>query len=188
MTNFNEKLLALIDNSAAQAKSVIEGLNDIMDSFDMDSQFDYFNEKKNDLIKRGNDLFGDFEDLLKQVKDKVDDFTLTVPFDEEKGEKISYEVNNGKLEVEVTFKDECTTKSHKTSVVIPTDCDIEGISFTSNGIKKTATITIPKKSVAHDEEPKDAFDNEEKKTSSKLGMKLKNKFPKFIRRIPKIKQ
>lgn len=194
-----EKLLALIDNSATQAKSFIEDFNDIMESFDFDSQFDYFIEKKNELLKKSNELFGDFEDLIKQVKDKVDDFSVTVPFDENKGEKISYEINDGKLDVEVTFKDENTTKNHKTSVLIPSDCDIEGISFTSNGIKKTATITIPKKKenateskieeeevIKRDDETENVI-NERKNTSSKLGMKLKNNTEKFARMINKTK-
>ena len=145
MKDFKSKLLGLIDNGASQAKSLIESFNDVVDSFDMNAQIEYFNEKKKELIKRGNELFGDFAELLKQVKDSLTDFSVTVPFDESIGEKISYEVKNGKLEIEVSYADESQTRSNKTSVVIPTNCDLEQISFTSNSTLKTATVTIPKK-------------------------------------------
>ena len=145
MKDFKSKLLGLIDNGASQAKSLIESFNDVVDSFDMDAQIEYFNEKKKELIKRGNELFGDFAELLKQVKESLTDFSVTVPFDESIGEKISYEVKDGKLEIEVSYADESQTRSNKTSVVIPTNCDLEQISFTSNSTLKTATVTIPKK-------------------------------------------
>ena len=145
MKDFKSKLLGLIDNGASQAKSLIESFNDVVDSFDMDAQIEYFNEKKKELIKRGNELFGDFAELLKQVKESLTDFSVTVPFDESIGEKISYEVKEGKLEIEVSYADESQTRSSKTSVVIPTNCDLEQVSFTSNSTLKTATVTIPKK-------------------------------------------
>lgn len=145
MKDFKSKLLGLIDNGASQAKSFIESFNDVVDSFDMDAQIEYFNEKKKELIKRGNELFGDFAELLKQVKESLTDFSVTVPFDESIGEKISYEVKDGKLEIEVSYADESQTRNSKTSVVIPTNCDLEQISFTSNSTLKTATVTIPKK-------------------------------------------
>ena len=145
MKDFKSKLLGLIDNGASQAKSLIESFNDVVDSFDMNAQIEYFNEKKKELIKRGNELFGDFAELLKQVKESLTDFSVTVPFDESIGEKISYEVKNGKLEIEVSYSDETQTRSNKTSVVIPTNCDLEQVSFTSNSTLKTATVTIPKK-------------------------------------------
>lgn len=145
MKDFKSKLLGLIDNGASQAKSLIESFNDVVDSFDMDAQIEYFNEKKKELIKRGNELFGDFAELLKQVKESLTDFSVTVPFDESIGEKISYEVKDGKLEIEVSYADESQTRSNKTSVVIPTNCDLEQVSFTSNSTLKTATVTIPKK-------------------------------------------
>ena len=145
MKDFKSKLLGLIDNGASQAKSLIESFNDVVDSFDMNAQIDFFNEKKKELIKRGNELFGDFAELLKQVKESLTDFSVTVPFDESIGEKISYEVKDGKLEIEVSYADESQTRSSKTSVVIPTNCDLEQVSFTSNSTLKTATVTIPKK-------------------------------------------
>lgn len=145
MKDFKSKLLGLIDNGASQAKSLIESFNDVVDSFDMNAQIEYFNEKKKELIKRGNELFGDFAELLKQVKESLTDFSVTVPFDESIGEKISYEVKDGKLEIEVSYADESQTRNSKTSVVIPTNCDLEQVSFTSNSTLKTATVTIPKK-------------------------------------------
>ena len=207
MKDFKSKLLGLIDNGASQAKSLIESFNDVVDSFDMNAQIEYFNEKKKELIKRGNELFGDFAELLKQVKESLTDFSVTVPFDESIGEKISYEVKDGKLEIEVSYADESQTRSNKTSVVIPTNCDLEQISFTSNSTLKTATVTIPKKVIEPLEEetptkPKKTVrkkaakkaaeedttsQNEETMThiSSKLAQKLNqngNKYAKMLKR------
>lgn len=171
MKDFKNKLLGLIDNGASQAKSLIESFNDVVDSFDMDAQIEYFNEKKKELIKRGNELFGDFAELLKQVKESLTDFSVTVPFDESIGEKISYEVKDGKLEIEVSYADESQTRNSKTSVVIPTNCDLEQISFTSNSTLKTATVTIPKKVIEPVKEEAAPTEKPKKKTVRKKAAK-----------------
>ena len=171
MKDFKSKLLGLIDNGASQAKSLIESFNDVVDSFDMDAQIEYFNEKKKELIKRGNELFGDFAELLKQVKESLTDFSVTVPFDESIGEKISYEVKDGKLEIEVSYADESQTRSNKTSVVIPTNCDLEQVSFTSNSTLKTATVTIPKKVIEPIKEEAAPTEKPKKKTVRKKAAK-----------------
>lgn len=145
MKDFKNRLMRIIDNSASQAKSFVEGVNEFVESFDVDAQIDRFYEKKNELIKRGNELFGEFTELLKQVKDSFTDFSVTVPFDESIGEKLSYEVSDGNLNIEVSYADETQTRSNKTSVAIPSNCDLEQIRFTSNSTMKTATIMIPKK-------------------------------------------
>ena len=171
MKDFKSKLLGLIDNGASQAKSLIESFNDVVDSFDMNAQIEYFNEKKKELIKRGNELFGDFAELLKQVKESLTDFSVTVPFDESIGEKISYEVKDGKLEIEVSYADETQTRSSKTSVVIPTNCDLEQVSFTSNSTLKTATVTIPKKVIEPIKEEAAPTEKPKKKTVRKKAAK-----------------
>ena len=171
MKDFKSKLLGLIDNGASQAKSFIESFNDVVDSFDMNAQIEYFNEKKKELIKRGNELFGDFAELLKQVKESLTDFSVTVPFDESIGEKISYEVKDGKLEIEVSYADESQTRSNKTSVVIPTNCDLEQVSFTSNSTLKTATVTIPKKVIEPIKEEAAPTEKPKKKTVRKKAAK-----------------
>jgi hypothetical protein len=171
MKDFKNKLLGLIDNGASQAKSLIESFNDVVDSFDMNAQIEYFNEKKKELIKRGNELFGDFAELLKQVKESLTDFSVTVPFDESIGEKISYEVKDGKLEIEVSYADESQTRSNKTSVVIPTNCDLEQVSFTSNSTLKTATVTIPKKVIEPIKEEATPTEKPKKKTVRKKAAK-----------------
>ena len=171
MKDFKIKLLGLIDNGASQAKSLIESFNDVVDSFDMNTQIEFFNEKKKELIKRGNELFGDFAELLKQVKESLTDFSVTVPFDESIGEKISYDVKDGKLEIEVSYADESQTRSNKTSVVIPTNCDLEQVSFTSNSTLKTATVTIPKKVIEPIKEEAAPTEKPKKKTVRKKAAK-----------------
>ena len=171
MKDFKSKLLGLIDNGALQAKSLIESFNDVVDSFDMNAQIEYFNEKKKELIKRGNELFGDFAELLKQVKESLTDFSVTVPFDESIGEKISYEVKDGKLEIEVTYNDETSSRKNSTTVVIPTNCDLEQVSFTSNSTLKTATVTIPKKVIEPIKEEAAPTEKPKKKTVRKKAAK-----------------
>ena len=140
MKNWKDTFLSLIDNGAEQAKSFVEMVN----SFDWDTKVDYLKEYRDNLIEKGNDLVKSFTDLLKQVKDSLTDFSVTVPFDESIGEKLSYEINGSKLVIEVTYSDETSERSNKTSVVIPSNCDLEKISHTVNAALKTATIIIPK--------------------------------------------
>lgn len=145
MKNFKNNFLRLIDNGAIQAKGLVESFNDLVESFDIEAQMEYFNERKNALLAKSNELFKDFSDLLKQVKENLTDFSVTIPYDESIGEKLTYEIVDGKLKVEVTYNDESSTRSNKTEVLIPENCDCEAISLTKNTVMRTATITIPKK-------------------------------------------
>jgi hypothetical protein len=144
MKNWKNTFLSLIDSGAEQAKGLVESFNDVVNSFDWDAQIDYLKERRKAIVEKSNELFKDFTELLKQVKDSLTDFSVTVPFDESLGEKLSYEIVGNKLVVEVTYSDETTDRSNKTSVVIPSNCDLEKISHTVNTTLKTATITIPK--------------------------------------------
>ena len=190
MKNLKDTFLTLIDNSANQAKSLVEDFNDIVNSFDWDAHFDFINERRRDLIRKSGELFSDFTDLLKQVRDGLTDFSVTVPFDESIGEKLSYEVVDGKLEVEVTYKDERTSKSYKTSVVLPNNSDIEHITVTKNETLKTATIVVPKIpiEIPNVEEKKKKTVKKKKveaeeteHVSSKLAKKLKQNVSKYDR-------
>lgn len=140
MKNWKNTFLSLIDDGAEQAKNFVEMVN----SFDWGAQVDYLKDYRDSLIEKGNDLVKSFTDLLKQVKDSLTDFSVTVPFDESLGEKLSYKIEDNKLVVEVTYSDDTTSRSNKTSVVIPSNCDLEKISHMVNAVTKTATITIPK--------------------------------------------
>lgn len=144
MTNFKNNFLRLIDSGANQAKSLVESFNELIESFDMDAHMSYLNDRKKELIQKSNELFKDFNELLKQVKENLTDFSVTVPYDETTGEKIDYKVNGNKLEIEVSYSDETSTRSNRTCVIIPNNCDVEQMSFSKNSILKTATITIPK--------------------------------------------
>ena len=144
MANLKNTILALIDSGASQAKNLVEDFNDLVNSFDWDSHIDYFTERKNELLKMSGDLLSNFHDLMKQVSNDLADFSVTVPFDESLGEKLSYEVKDGKLHIEVSYEDENTTRSNKTSVLLPKNCDLDNISKTLNALAKTVTITVPK--------------------------------------------
>ena len=140
-----DSMLSLIDSSASRAKSLVETINDTFEKIDFDSTMHYLSEQRDSLVERGNSLLKDFGDLLKQVKDSLNDFSVTVPFDEELGEKLNYEVKDGKLIVEVTFEDETSNRSNKTVVAIPANCDTSKVNKTINKVAKTAVISIPKK-------------------------------------------
>lgn len=138
-------MLSLIDSSAQQAKSLVDVINDTFDKIDFDSSMDFLAEKRDSLLERGNSLLKDFGELLKQVKDSFNDFSVTVPFDEELGEVLEYKVDGDKLTVEVKFEDETSSRSNKTVVVIPANCDTSKVNKTINKVTKTAVISIPKR-------------------------------------------
>jgi len=144
MKDWKNKFLSLIDSATNQVKTAVDSVNDMVNSFDWDAQAEYFDKMRKNLVKRTNELYNNFTELLKQVKDSLTDFSVTVPFDESIGEKLHYEVKDGKLVIEVTYSDETSERSNMTAVVIPENCDLEKISHTVNAALKTATITIPK--------------------------------------------
>ena len=159
MGNLKERLLGLIDNGASQAVNLINSMSDTINSIDWDSQFD-------SLLKKGNELLGEFNELMKRVKDNITDFEVTVPYDMSLGEKFDHKIENGKLIIEVTYEDEVSERSNKTSVNIPQNCDIEKLVTRYNAANKTMTVIIPKVIVEPKEEPKE----EEKKPA---GYKLR---------------
>ena len=111
---FRDRMLSLIDSSAQQAKSLVDVINDTFDKIDFDSSMDFLAEKRDSLLERGNSLLKDFGELLKQVKDSFNDFSVTVPFDEELGEVLEYKVDGDKLTVEVKFEDELSMRNNRT--------------------------------------------------------------------------
>ena len=142
---FRDRMLSLIDSSASQAKNLVDTINDTFERIDFDSSLDFLVEKRDALLERGNSLLKDFGELLKQVKDSFEDFSVTVPFDESIGETLEYSVDGNKLTVEVKFEDETSARCNKTVVVIPANCDISKVNKTINTVTKTAVISIPKK-------------------------------------------
>ena len=195
--NFRNTVLSLIDDKASMARSFIDCFNDVVNSFDMTQHLDSFNEMKRDIINRGNDLFEDFSSLMKQVKENLKDFTVTVPFNDSIGEKISYSVNDNKLIIEVKFEDSTTTRESKTSVLIPNNCDIENIMLTTDNVEKTATVTIPKivkyngcddnvtsKETAN--ESNESLATKSRKNAEKMyGTLTRDSRGRFVRRTPK---
>lgn len=163
MANLKEKLFGLIDISASTVKELYDTMNETVNSIDWDSQFDSLMDMKDSLLKKGNELLGEFNELMKQVKNNITDFEVTVPFDESLGEKFSYVIEDNKLTVEVTYKDETSERCNKTTVVIPENCDIDKLGTKKDTVRKTATIIIPKIIV----EPK-----KEEETKSGKGFKL----------------
>jgi Icc-related predicted phosphoesterase len=144
MGTFRDSVLSLIDSSAQRAKNLVDTINDTFERIDFDSSMNFLSEKRDSLIERGNSLLKGFGDLLKQVKDSFNDFSVTVPFDESLGETLEYSIDGDKLTVEVKFNDETSSRSNKTVVIIPANCDTTRVAKTINNVAKTATIAIPK--------------------------------------------
>jgi Icc-related predicted phosphoesterase len=144
MGTFRDSVLSLIDSSAQRAKNLVDTINDTFERIDFDSSMNFLSEKRDSLIERGNSLLKEFGDLLKQVKDSFNDFSVTVPFDESLGETLEYSIDGDKLTVEVKFNDETSSRCNKTVVIIPANCDTTRVSKTINNVAKTATIAIPK--------------------------------------------
>ena len=132
-----------------------------VDGIDWDEQFESLNSVKDSLIEKGNSLLSDFNELVKQVKNNISDFEVSVPFDESIGEKFESKIEDGKLIIEVTFKDEHTERSNRTCVLIPQNCDIEKKSEKYNSLAKTMTVIIPKVI----SEPKEEAKDEKKKSA-----------------------
>ena len=156
MKGFRETLLSAIDSSARRARDLVNSVGESIDNFDWNDQLDFFNEKKNALLERGNSLLKDFGELLKQVKESFNDFSVTVPFDESIGEKLDFSINGNKLKVVVTYEDETSARSNETVVVIPANCDVNKVSKVVNTVTKTATISIPKDIAPGEEKEKEA--------------------------------
>jgi hypothetical protein len=167
MGNFKEKLLGLIDEGAARTLSLFDSMNETIDSIDWDAQFKALNERKDALLKKGNELFGEFNELLKQVKNNLTDFEVVVPFDESLGEKFEHSIEDDKLTVKVSFKDDNVTRCNTTTVNIPQNCDVEKLSTRYNNLAKTMTVIIPKVII----EPSAEAKKEEEKPTA--GFKLR---------------
>jgi len=145
MKRLKEKMNGLFDIASAQANSLFSEFNSLVNSFEVDENFaSMLNEKKNALIEKSNKVLGDFSELIKQVKETLDDFTVTVPFDGEKGEEYEITRDGNSVVIKVTYKDDNMQKESSTKVLIPQGCDYDRHSVSKNKLMKTLTLTIPK--------------------------------------------
>ena len=167
MGSLKDKLLSLVETSTAQTRSLIDSMNETIDSIDWDAQVSTFNTMKDAFLKRSKELLGEVNDLLKEVKNNLTDFEVTVPFDESLGEKFEYSIEDNKLTVKVSFEDDNMVRCNSTTVNIPQNCDVEKLSKRYNNLAKTMTVIIPKTIVEPSAEAKK--EEEEKPTT---GFKL----------------
>lgn len=144
MSTFRNKLLSLIDDSSSKAKSLIDEFADTVSAFDWDANLGYLKECKEELLKKGAELYSEFNTLMKQVKDSITDFVVTIPYNEDEGEKLEYHVDGNVLHVTVSYKDETMTRSNKTEVTLPVNCDIEAIKCEIDKATSKAKIIVPK--------------------------------------------
>ena len=140
-----------MDTGMSQALTLSDSINKTLDSIDWDAQFNYLNTMKDSLLKKSSELLSEFNELMKQVKNNLSDFEVIVPFDESIGEKFNCSVEDGKLKIEVTFKNETSERCNKTTVIIPQNCDVEKMEQKYNSVTKTMTVIIPKVIVEKEE-------------------------------------
>ena len=178
MGTFRNSVLSLIDSSAQRAKNLVDIINDTFEKIDFDSSMNFLSEKRDSLIERGNSLLKEFGDLLKQVKDSFNDFSVTVPFDESIGETLNYYVDGNKLIIEVKFEDETSSRSNKTEVIIPANCDTTRVSKTINNVAKTATIAIPKVVEKNEEKENKAAEAAPRQRRKPAGLRPRRETPK----------
>lgn len=144
MKDLTNKLLSAVDATALRTKRLITDLNDTISSIDWDGQMETFRKHKNTFLSRINTAWDELNQLMKQVKDTLSDYTVTVPFDEDGGEQISYNIEDGKLTVEVTYNDEGSSRCNRTTVILPSNCDASQVKADINRVNKTAKIIVPK--------------------------------------------
>jgi hypothetical protein len=144
MANLKERLLSLVNNGANAATDLFATMNETMNAIDWDAQFKQLKDVRDAIAKKGNELFNEFDELMKQVKNSINDFEVSVPFDEASGEHFEYKIEDGKLLIEVTFEDENTTRSNKSKIAVPENCDVEKAFAKYNAASKTMTVVIPK--------------------------------------------
>jgi hypothetical protein len=169
--DFRNRFLSAIDNVAEQTKALVNDISDSINSIDFNETYDYLMGRKDILMEKSNSIMKDLGDFFKQVKDSMTDFSVTVPFDEASGEKFSYSIDGDTLTVEVTFSDESQSRSNKTEVLIPENCDVSRISHVVNNVTKSLIISIPKAV----EKPKDGKTTEKAKKGKKVAPKPASK-------------
>lgn len=140
MLPFKDKLLQFIDNGAEQAKNFVNTIDDI----DWEAQIETISVQKDALLKKGGELFDEMIEAFKQMKESYSDFEIVLPYDRNKGEKMQYNVSDGKLHIKLTYKDDRRTKEQVESYEIPEGCDIEQLKVKVSDENKTVTFTIPR--------------------------------------------
>ena len=142
---FRKAMLSLLTDGVSRTTNMMNEFNALISNIDFDQRLDELNKAKNALIEKSNRFMSDFSDFIKEATNSVNDFTVTVPFDGKRGEKVEYNIEDGnKLVVLVTFESDIETKASKHTFTIPSNCNIESLTETIDEDSKTITITIPK--------------------------------------------
>lgn len=165
MSNLKDRFLALLDEKRQQMERLSQEMQTLVAGIDWEEQMQLIAAQKDSLVKMANDLKTDFSTFVNNLVDKVSDFKVTIPFDSAT-EKMEWNVENGKLRVVVTFKDENVNRTSESLVTLPENCEAENITVEENTTKKTVTFTVPKKFETVNENSQD--DNQVAKVVTKL--------------------
>src|SRR5574344_480472 len=108
---FRKAMLSLLTDGVSRTTNMMNEFNALISNIDFDQRLDELNKAKNALIEKSNRFMSDFSDFIKEATNSVNDFTVTIPFDGKRGEKVEYNIEDGnKLVVLVTFESDIETK------------------------------------------------------------------------------
>ena len=134
-------LSRLIDSGERQALSFMSEAQRAFDNFDFDATVD-------SIVEGSKNVFADFSDFMKNIKETISDLKVIMPFNEKK-ERYDYSIKDGVLKVTVRGK----KSVRETSTTIPSNCIIDDLSVFVDTKNGNLIITIPK-NVAEDENVK----------------------------------
>ena len=137
-------MLSTIDNSANAAKSLIN-------NFDWDDFKGQFDETRKTLQKKSDELIKSVQTILAQSRLNEDktEYTISVPYDKEAGDKIQWKVEGGSLYVKVNRADARQTVKSEYAETIPEGFDQKPYKRLASNSKKKAMFVF-RKSVGDD--------------------------------------
>ena len=144
MKEISKRLFDSINSNYRTAMELIDAANESIRKFDFDKEFSQLMKQKDSFLKRGREFVNGMDDLMKDVKNTLDSFTFTVKCNRDKGQELSWKIDDGILTVEVSSENENETYYCKRSITIPDDCDTEKLSVIFSDLSHTATVVIPK--------------------------------------------
>ena len=137
-------LAKIIGGGLSTCFNLLNDTQRLFDEFDTEAFTKSVVQRKNDLLIQGNEWLNRMNDFLKEVKDTVTAFTVTVPFEEGK-DTINLSVKGNVLTIVTEFKTKTTSRKSVNTVTLPADCDPKRMTNKVNPDKHTVTIIIPKK-------------------------------------------
>ena len=138
-TMIKDFMLSTIDNSASAAKALIN-------NFNWDDFKGQFEETRKTLQKKSDELIKSVQTILAQSRMNEDktEYTVSIPYDKEAGDKILWKVDGGVLYVKVNRADSKQTVKSEYAETIPEGFDKKPYKRLASKSKKTAMFVFKK--------------------------------------------